>query len=220
MRNLQSTSLWNRITTLTWVLKLLSYRVLPDFCKDVTFWKVPRFYPFVFLGRPSCGWRWILYVFVGRKCARCWNSQAFMCRVWGQCWLSNKCVRVDGNVQEKLEEVRLMPSAWDVPQDQTAMRNWRNPGDFFLFLYQRPAFPRHFFFQTENVRKWLLQKFGMKLSDHTVSPSVDCTNSIRASSCTASVTTIFSRRSLLYEVSCLCCTSYDKVIGTLSIRGK
>ena len=41
------------------------------------------------------------------------------------------CVRVDGNGQGRLEEARLMPSARDVPQDQAAMRNWRNPGACF-----------------------------------------------------------------------------------------
>jgi len=45
--------------------------------------------------------------------------------------MSNKCVQVDGKVQEMLEEVLLMQSAWDVPQDQAAMRNWRNPGACF-----------------------------------------------------------------------------------------
>jgi hypothetical protein len=36
--------------------------------------------------------------------------------------------------EEMLEKVRLMPSAWGVPQIQAAMTNWRNPWDLVLFL--------------------------------------------------------------------------------------
>ena len=70
----RNTSLWSRITTLVGVLKLFFYPMLSDFRKDITFWKVPKLCPFVFLGRASWEWRWLLYFFVGRKCARCWNS--------------------------------------------------------------------------------------------------------------------------------------------------
>ena len=88
MGNLQSTFLLSRITALTWVFKLLSYPVLSDFRKDVTFWKVPRLCPFVFLGKASCSWRWVLYFCMGRRYWRCCNPHTkSMCSVWRQCWL-------------------------------------------------------------------------------------------------------------------------------------
>jgi len=62
------------------------------------------------------------YVFTGRRHSRCCNSHTPCVQCGGQCWLPKKCVREDGNIQEKLEEVRLMPNASDVPQDQAAMR--------------------------------------------------------------------------------------------------
>jgi hypothetical protein len=61
--------------------------------------------------------RGLWYVFMGRRYWRCCNPHT-LCSVCGQCWFSKKCVGVDRKVKETLEEVRLMPSAWDVPQDQ------------------------------------------------------------------------------------------------------
>jgi hypothetical protein len=83
--------------------------------------------PICLPGKSIMGMKMSIVLRCGQKVCKVLKFTQALCSAWGQCWFSKKCIRVDGNVQEKLEEVRLMPSAWDVSQDQAAIRNRRNP---------------------------------------------------------------------------------------------